>query len=208
MSWNLNNKQPEYHLVGSLTDELTKIFGLEVTYIKTDRQNRDEVLGDIINMSSKKDNTYKIYMYPENTASFNNRGDLLSKFGLMNFDTINLFVSSLEMQKVYSVDAVFSAVGDLILLPSDKILEITSIEHQVPGLNNLYTYGNQKNVYLLRCTHYTYNMDNIEQVDSGDIQVPNLDALFDISHQDEVKTLQDNNNPVIKERDSVFGDLG
>lgn len=208
MAWNLNmENKADYNLSGRLTDEVTKIFGLEVNYISTDKSNNDKVLGDIISFSSSSSRTHRVYVYPENTAAFDGTGDMLSKFGLANFNSINLFISAIEMRKIYESDEIFQSVGDLLVLPSSKMLEITFIEHQVPGLNNLYTYGNNKNVYLLKCAPYQFNYDNVDVSEVHPI-IPNLDELFDIGHKEEQKADQNAASVLFKGKDPIFGDLG
>ena len=114
-------------------------------------------------------------------------------------------------------------VGDLILLPSGKYLEITSIEHQVPGINNQFVKNYSKNVFLVRCKTYSYNHDesptqsdldeNIILNDKGLEQVFGIigtDIDSPTEHGKETKETirqKQEDSPLVKNVDAIFGYL-
>lgn len=213
MGWNLNNKHNEYQLFGTLSAEVIDMYGFELTYIKTTRLGHDKVLDDIVNYGT--DSVFKIFALPENAEMFEERGDILNKFGIFTMDSMNLFVSANSMKRVFENESYIpSAVGDILLLPSGKYIEITSIEHQVPGANNQFVYSNSKNVYMLRCKSFSYNHDNIptlEQVDNQE-STESLDEIFNLvgsteNAKDKIKEEQDKESPLVKGTDSIFGYL-
>ena len=205
MAWNLNNKPNEYNLSGKLTAELINIYGLEVSYVKTEQVNRDIVLGEFTHYRADDSSVFRVNVYPENTAGFDNNNDILSKFGILNFDSINLFISSVSMASIYPSGEYQTAHGDIIALPSGKVFEITEIESQVMGINNMYTYDNQKNVFLLKCKPYNYNRDEIT---TTDINLGSLADAFDMEEFDAEKTAVEEQSTMLDNVDAVFGSLG
>lgn len=208
MAWNLNNQTAEYSLHKNLSSEIIDIFGLTVTYVKTERANPDIIFGEHTHLRADNDSVFNVNVYPENTSGFENQNDLLSKFGLLSFDYVNLFISISSMSIIHTDLQFQKGVGDLIVLPSKKVFEITEIESQVQGMNNLFTTNNQKNLFLLKCKPYHYNNDEINISTSVAPDMPNLDTIFDIPLKNDEKVAQDTNSPVIKNIDPVFGDLG
>lgn len=206
MGYNFNNYSNEYALSGRLTNELINLYGFNVNYIKTIKVNLDRIYGEITNLRADNDSVYNLSVYPENTAGFNDQNDILSKFGIMSFDSINLFVSYSGYSEIYPDDNFKNGVGDLIVLPSKKVFEITEIDNQVAGVNNMFVYNNQKNTYLIKCKPYNFNHDEITITNNVDI--PDFTALFDIANKAADKVEQDAQTTVQKNIDDVWGDLG
>lgn len=224
----LNNKANEYNLYGSMTAELIDIYGFEVTYIKTNKLGKDEVIGDITNFSFN--DSLQIMVMPDNLDGvMEERGDFLNKFGFFTNDGINLYLSADTMKNIVGEDLEFNkCYGDLIKLPSGKFLEIVSVEHQVPGINNQYVYSNIKKVFQFRCKSFNFNFDNLppsapevppsvenqEQGNPGDFFEQNprssIEEIFgiiddannpdkaDVVSITEMKELQEQQSPIIK----------
>ena len=207
MAYNFNNYANEYELHGNVTAEMIDLYGLEVTYIKTEKVNKDTLLSEYGFLRADNTNVYKIYMYPENTQQFNAQNDLLTKFGIIMQDEISLYVSKREFIKVFPSSDFQRGVNDLIMLPSQQIFEISDIEAQVVGVNNMFTYNNTKNVYLVKCKPYNYNYDQIEITDEEDEPI-NFDELFDIPKKEEEKVVQETQSKSVPNLDPIFGDLG
>lgn len=205
MAWNFNNKPIEYALSNKLTAEMIDIYGLEVSYVKTEKVNPDLVLGEFTHLRADDSSVFRVNVYPENTAGFDNNNDILSKFGILNFDSINLFISSVSMNVLYPNGDVQKGHGDVIALPSGKVFEITDIESQVQGINNMYTYSNQKNVYMLKCKPFNYNRDEII---TTDINLASLADAFDLEQEAIDKVAVEQQSTKYHDADDVFGDLG
>lgn len=222
MSWNFNQKPVEYNLYGNLTNELISQFGVLVKYVVTSKVNGDLLLGEFSHISANNDNIYDVYMYPEDTSGYQLANDIMSKFGLLNYDTIKMFISKQSFLQIDSDIDPTKHFGDLVILPSRKVFEITDIEDQVHGINNLFTQSNEKNVYILTLKPYNYNLDEISLSNTTqEEQIPNFDNYFDIPERIEEKIVQDSasdeqstvNIPngegyLIKGLDPIFGDLG
>jgi hypothetical protein len=206
MSYNFNNYSNEYELSGRLTDEMINLYGFNVNYIKTTKVNLDRIYGEITNLRADNTSVYNLSVYPENSAGFNDQNDILSKFGIMSFDSINLFASYTGYSSIYPDDNFKNGVGDLVVLPSKKVFEVTEIENQVAGVNNMFVYANQKNTYILKCRPYNFNHDEITITNNEEI--PDFTALFNIANKTADKVEQDAQSTVQKNIDTVWGDLG
>lgn len=204
--FNFNNNANEYALHGSATAEMIELYGLQVTYIKMTKVNSDRLLSEYQFMRADNDSVYKVMVYPENTGTYNDQNDLLSKFGLLMNDSTPLFISRKYMDIIHEDGNYHHSVGDVIMMPSGQLFEVTELEAQVPGLNNMFTYNNTKNVFLLKTRAYTYNHDQVNITDDPDI--PDFDNLFGIETIAEEKAVQEAESKIVKNLDPVFGDLG
>lgn len=221
MPINFNNNKSEYELFGKMTSELIDSYGVFVTYLKTEFIEVDEVLGDIKSYAVTKPEQVieNIPLLPETPAGFENQDNLLSNFGLINLDSMDFFMSRETLDKIYPNGEFNKMAGDLIVLPSEKIMEITNIKSQTPGANNNFLYRNEKNVYQITCKTYAHKGDEI----SVEVKKPknynnddpsmtenleSLDELFNKLGEEAKKEQQDKQSTVVKNVDSVFGDLG
>jgi hypothetical protein len=206
MGFNFNNYGNEYTLSNNLTSELIDLYGLTVSYIKTEKVGATKTLSEYQFLRANNESVYKINVYPENTAGYDNQTDLLSKFGMLMFDNINMYISRNTFEIVFPNEDFLRAVGDLIVMPSKQIFEIADVEAQVPGLNNMFLFDNQKNVYLLKLKPYNYNQDQINIV--GDEGIPDFSSIFDNQAKIDEKSDQQTESKIVKNMDPVFGDLG
>lgn len=232
----LNNRANEYELYGGMTAELIDIYGFEVAYMKTNKLGKDISIGDITNFSFKE--VLNIMVMSDNLDGvMEERGDFLNKFGFFTNDGINLYISVDTMKNIVGETLEFNkCYGDLIKLPSGKYLEIVSIEHQVPGINNQYVYSNVKKVYMLRCKSFNFNFDTLpgsapsvppnvvdqEQGNPDDFFTQNprspieeIFGIIDSANKDdefiskeEMKTIQDEESPIVKTDDNKDSTLG
>lgn len=225
MAWNLNiaNKQNDYDLYNSITSELIDMYGVTVDYLKVEGQEVDHILNEYTHKKVDNLNTHSMNIMPENAAGFDEGSeDILGKFGFMSQISINFFVSSNNMEIVYDGDTnIPHAVGDLIILPSKKVLEITNIDINVAGVNNMFLHQNTKNVYLIKCKPYAYNQDEISDEiqehiagednivfdPSGEGNIPLLDSIFNMDVNANTKKEVNKQNTLATDYDDIFGDL-
>jgi hypothetical protein len=209
MAWNLNNKTNEYILHRNQSKELIDIYGVQLSYFKITNKGKNTVFQEYTYKESNPNNVFSIMMYPENVEAFDNAGDLFSKFGMQITDTINLIVSTETFKDIYDLTDfknAFQSVGDIIKTPRGKLFEVTGVEDEVPGLSNIFTSNNGKNVLMLKCNIYNYKpSDKVpEIVDPSEYDFSNLDSVFNGQKEEqEVET-----TTYTAPRDSVFGDLG
>jgi len=164
MAWNLNNYSNEYELFNSQTEENISMFGLTVTYIKSEGQNLDNIFGEYSHKKLNQGNVFKdVPVLPENNEDFDMLGNTFSKFGFVQTETFHCYISANEADKLGYTDFRREAVGDLILLPNNKKFEITFVDHEVVGTNNMFPYTNNKNVYMLKTQIWSYNGDDKEE---------------------------------------------
>jgi hypothetical protein len=127
-------------------------------------------------------------------------------------------------------------LGNLVILPNNKIMEITDCQFEVPGVNNLFTYNNYKSVYKFSLRPYNVKLtDELDNVDilhpateeKGSTSYDTLDKYFDelVNNKvevdrgteilDTVQTIDKSgsidvkiNKPIIsREEDDVFGNF-
>ena len=183
MNFNIS-KQPEYELNSNLIEEVIRLYGILVKFLVTEKINEDKaVFGDYSHMKSDNNKIYDIYMLPETTEDWESGGFGMSQFGLMSLENIVLFAAKRSFDPAPdSVEDQHEILGNLIVLPNNRVMEITNVDSTVPGVNNLFTYNDAKSVYKLTCKPHDFKLINeLETVDiSIDPTVPyeTLDVYF------------------------------
>lgn len=221
MNFNLGgteNTSGEYELFRSTTQELINLYGIYSKYIKVDRINQDFVFGEHTHISIDKDKVFEFYMLPGETDNWAGAGDLFSKFGLQNNDSIKMYIGVENMLEIHPniVEKIGKGwdfiVGNLVVLPNNKIMEITSFEHEVEGNNNLFTYDQRKNVYSINLKSYIANHDeyskaqDITDSDTYDYKdFGNLDSIF-ASEVEETEEIERRAKEVPLEDEVIYPD--
>lgn len=166
MNFNFSS-QPDYQLNTSLTEEMINLYGVLTKFLVTEKINRDDnVFGDYSHMKTDNSRIYDIYMLPENSDEWDENNLSLTSFGLVNFANVSLFVSKRSFDAIADLGTI---TGNLIVFPNNKVMEITDVTSTVPGVNNLFTYKDEKSVYKLTCKPYDFKL--INEVDNIDISV-------------------------------------
>lgn len=216
MAWNLNNRPTDYKLSGRVTSELIDMYGLMVRFYKADLVNEDNILNESQNILLSIENSYDIMVMPEHPEAFE-EDDILSKFGMMSMSTTNLFISAKTVDNILeSQNDITQLIGGIVKLPSDKMLEVTNVDIMSDGINNMYAYKNQKNVFTLICKPWSYNIDEIdeaikEEMDFNDENeyVPDMAYVFGIDKTNGESLVQTKAESTIPDDyDPVFGRLG
>lgn len=168
MNFNFNS-QPEYQLNTSLIEEVIKLYGVLVKFLITEKINEDTtVFGDYSHMKSDNNKIYDIYMLPETSEDWDTGGFGMSQFGLMSLENIVLFAAKSSFNDP-NRDEMSEIVGNLLVLPNNRVMEITNVEVTTPGVNNLFTYQDAKSVYALTCKPHDFKL--INELDSVDISI-------------------------------------
>lgn len=190
-------QQSECQLNTSLVEEMIRLYGIQVKFLVTEKINRDDIVfGDHSHLKTDSSKIFDIYVLPESSDDWDTSNFGITSFGLVNFENITLFAakSSFDPRPEDNVDDPHEIVGNLIVLPNNKVMEITSCDTTVPGINNLFTYNDAKSVYKLVCKPYDFKL--INEVDKMDIsQEPGVPYETLNHYFDEligVKTEQDN----------------
>jgi hypothetical protein len=179
MNLNLSRKA-DYDLQARHTNELIKLYGVHVKLLITEKINQDTlVFGDYSHLKTNSTDTYEIYGLPEVMEEWDDVGVNFSEFGLVNTENIRLFFSRKSIDTIFTdIDAnkgFSDIIGNLIVLPNNKIMEISDIEYEVPGINNLFTQADRKNVYKFTLISYANKLVN--EINSTDIVAPDSDAV-------------------------------
>lgn len=155
-------KTPTYNLNSHLIEEVINLYGIDIKFLLVEYINKDEtVFKDFQHIKTDRNKIFDMKALPENTENFDNTSYAFADFGFLDFDNITLFIhvsefdkAKIEMNKI---------VGNIIVLPSNKVMEITDIQFMVPGINNAFTEDNDKSVYRLVCKPYEFK--NIDEID-------------------------------------------
>lgn len=188
---NLNfGAKPDYQLNSGMIKEVINMYGIQVRLILQERVNNDQVVfGDRTHLFSDNENSYEMFMLPENQESLDNLDIQYSQFGMQDMQTCNLFVHRDSFYDLSGVEPINSGsrnysrkmkptvqsqdmhlVGSLVVLPSGKILEITDQTFNVQGINNIYSSKNDKSVYQLTCVQYQHKLyDELDEMDTSTI---------------------------------------
>ena len=172
MNFNFDHS-PEYSLNTSLTEELIKLYGIHCKFLVTEKINMDSVVfGDFSHYKTNNADTIDMFMLPENTDEWENSGMDMS-FGLMEFNNISLFVPRSVIINAVPENQI---VGNLIVLPSGKIIEITNFDLTTPGINNQFTSDVMKSAFKITCK--PYDSSRGDEVDRKDDEQEELDDLL------------------------------
>ncbi len=168
MGFNFNG-QPEYALNTSLIEEIINLYGIETKFLVVQEQNKDtNIFGDFSHLKTNNSDVFDLMMLPENSEDWDTESYNFNDYGLTNFDNIILFAAKSSFTS--SVGDDFKLIfGCLVVLPNQKIMEITDCEPAVAGINNLFTENDAKSVYKL--TLKPHNNKLINEIDNADISV-------------------------------------
>ena len=165
----------EQNLIDDLVIESIKIYGLDVTYISGEFNNRDDVFNE--DDTPLYDEKYEFEVYVKNVDGFEGEGDFLSKFGLEIRDqvTFTVAVRTFERHVTRSNgNKVRPRENDIIWMPlNKKMYRITYVEHE-----SVFYQTGALQVYDIKCELMEFSN---ERFDTG---------IYDIDHYfDDVSTL-------------------
>lgn len=134
------------------------MYGVPIKFIKVQYINKDDVVfGDYSHLKSDKENIYDMFALPENSESFDTTDYNFSEYGFNLFENLAVFITKKAFDDInLSLEKI---VGNLIVFPNNKVQEITNIDWQTPGINNLFTYADQKSVYKLTLVPYQFRLN-------------------------------------------------
>ena len=182
--YNFNiNDNPEYDLNASLIDETINLYGVAVKFLVTTKLNSDDnIFGDYSSIKTDNSKIFEIYALPENAESWDSGGYNFSEFGMLNLDAVAVFVSKNTVENIMELD--FKQMyNNLVVMPNNKVMEVTDVQFEVPGVNNLFTFKNAKSVYKLTLKPYALKLT--DEINKQDISIDDgedystLDNYFD-----------------------------
>lgn len=182
--YNFNtNESAEYDLNTELIDECINLYGVQTKFLVVQKLNSDDtIFGDYSSIKTDNSKIFDVFMMPENSDSWDSGGYNFSEFGMLNNDSCTVFVSKNSVQNIIELD--FKELyGNLAVMPNNKIMEVTDVQFEVPGVNNLFTYSNSKSVYKLTLKPYSAKLtDEINQndvINNDNDDYTSLDNYFD-----------------------------
>lgn len=195
MNLNFYNN-PEYELNRSLITEMISMYGIQVKFVKVKKINEDNLFKDYQHLVADKNDIIEMYALPENTDSFDSNGYQFSSFGFTDLNNLSVFISVESFGDIQFKEI----VGNLIVLPSNKILEITDVTFQVPGINNDFVNNNSRTVYKLTLTPYEFKLtDNLSEIQKPSDDLSPLDTP--------PKSLDDYFEELMKEKEDLETEL-
>lgn len=195
MNLNFYNN-PEYDLNKSLITEMISMYGIQVKFVKVKKINEDNLFKDYQHLVADKNDIIEMYALPENTDSFDSSGYQFNSFGFTDLNNLSVFISVESFGDIQFKEI----VGNLIVLPSNKILEITDVTFQVPGINNDFVNNNSRTVYKLTLTHYEFKLtDNLSEIQKPSDDLSPLDTP--------PKSLDDYFEELMKEKEDLETEL-
>jgi hypothetical protein len=235
MNFNITNK-PDYSLQARHTHEVINLYGVQTKLLLTEKVNYDaSVFGDYQSVKTNKEDTFLVPMMPETSEEYDNIGVNFSEFGMMNVESINMFISRKTVEQVFEdifekenapedeynpdpLSPIKKLQSNLVILPNNRVMEITDVEFMVPGINNLFTEQDIKNVYKLTMKTYDVKLtDDLESINDEDNETvgsyKELDSYFDeltdnhleIDDEAKVQIDEDTEKVVVPPADDVFG---
>lgn len=182
--YNFNtNESAEYDLNTELIDECINLYGVQTKFLVVQKLNSDDtIFGDYSSIKTDNSKIFDVFMMPENSDSWDSGGYNFSEFGMLNNDSCTVFVSKNSVQNIIELD--FKELySNLVVMPNNKIMEVTDVQFEVPGVNNLFTYSNSKSVYKLTLKPYSAKLtDEINQndvINNDNDDYTSLDNYFD-----------------------------
>ena len=180
---NYNNFN-EQNLIDDLVIESIKIYGIDVTYISGEFNNRDEVFNE--DDMPFYDEKYEFEAYVKNVDGFEGEGDFLSKFGLEIRDQVTFTVAIRTFERYVTrtnQNKLRPRENDIIWLPlNQKMYRITYVEHE-----SVFYQTGKLQVYDVKCELMEFSN---ERFDTG---IYEIDHYFDSvkTTSDTVSTLED-----------------
>ena len=187
---------PEYDLNKSLITEMISMYGIQVKFVKVKKINEDNLFKDYQHLVADKNDIIEMYALPENSDSFDSSGYQFNSFGFTDLNNLSVFISVESFGDIQFKEI----VGNLIVLPSNKILEITDVTFQVPGINNDFVNNNSRTVYKLTLTPYEFKLtDNLSEIQKPSDDLSPLDTP--------PKSLDDYFEELMKEKEDLETEL-
>lgn len=197
MNFNFSTK-PDYRLNTGLIDELIKLYGTPVRFIVTEKlmdsyntPNDHEsagVLGSNVvfgDFKTLKTDAYReslefYVLLAENEEYPNGMSFMFNNFGMINDDTLQVFVSLNSLSTLEDSNGNVhpkEIVSNLLLFPNGKLMEITDCQMHVPGVNNKFVYSNMPSCYQLSLKSYSFDRSAVDLKHKNDDRIETLQHL-------------------------------
>lgn len=181
MNFNIS-EDPSYDLNTGLIEEMINLYGVSTKFLVVERINKDDtVFGDFSHIKTDSEKVFEMYMLPEVSEDWDQSDFGFSQFGIVNTENINLFASASIFREIFN-NVNKDILGNLIVLPNNKVMEISHVSFETPGINNLFVYNDAKSVIKLSCKPYDFKLvnevDNVDISVEADVPYETLDTYF------------------------------
>ena len=204
MNFNLDNNFNEYELFNSQTQELINLYGILLKFIKVDRVKNDYIFGESKSIKADGKNIFEMFGLPQEVDNWDGDWVLSSNFGLENQKNIFFVISAADIEKIFpDIQSKNSKgfdfiIGNLIMLPDGKLMEISDFVFEVQGGNNLFPYSNKKNVFGILCKPYYSNHDDLSELQTETIKEEEPEIYESVESLEELFSTEQENNEEIK----------
>lgn len=194
----------EQELIHGWTKEAIQINGEDVFYLQRQIVKEDWLFGE--DPLSHFTNKSKIEMYIEDTERYSGLGDILTEFGAIIKDQVNLHVAQRRFTEETGMK--YPREGDLIYFPFfNRVLwEIKHVEDE----RQFYPLGTLPS-FKLRCNHFELNgetfetgIPDVDQTMTEWSAPTTLQELEDISKSDNQR-IEDEAEAVVIPEDNIWG---
>lgn len=154
MNFNITRK-PEYVLYKSCTREMIDLFGIKCKLALIKKLNISTIVNEWASLMTDAKAVFDITILPETAESFDTMDYQFNNFGFLPSDNISCFIAADDCDAIVRFQDI---IGNLVILPSGKIMEISDANIQAQHTNNLYAYPDDKTVYQLRLVPYEFKL--------------------------------------------------
>lgn len=155
MNFNLSRK-PEYNLIKACTCEMIDLYGVKCKLVLTKKIDVNSIIKEWASVKSDSKAIFDVTLLPEQPEAFDSIDYQFGNFGFMPSDNLSCFISAITLDSIISFK---EAIGNLVVLPSGKVMEIADLNVQTPGqANNLFTYPDDKTVYSIKLVPYEFKL--------------------------------------------------
>lgn len=170
MNFNLTGS-PEVSLFKSVSRELIDIYGIQLKLILTSKLNVSSIGNDWTSIKPDSTKIFELYALPDTSDDFESLNYHFDQMGFNSGKAMTCYVSAPVLDSIVGLNQV---IGNLVVLPSGYVMEITDVDIYVPQVNNLYSENDDKSVYKLRLVQYEFKLHD-QITDSDMIGKPKID---------------------------------
>ena len=155
MNFNLS-RRPEYQLLSACTREMIDLYGIKCKLALVKKVDLNAIVDEWSSIKTDGTAIFDITILPEQPEAFDSMDYQFNNFGFVPSDNVTCFISATALDEIISFK---EAIGNLVVLPSGKVMEISDLNIQTPGqAGNLFAYPDDKAVYQMRLVPYEFRL--------------------------------------------------
>lgn len=200
MNFNFSQK-PDYALNTSMIDEMIRLYGTLVKFVLMDKiqdfgphenqKTENSIFNDFKTLKTSRGvngaSEYEIWVLPSEGEGFpNGLNFMFGQFGLVNEDTLQVFVSTKSLTFLGERGIIHpkNVISNVLIFPNGKIMEITDCQSHVPGVNNKFLYSDMPSCYQLSLKSHNFDRSAVSEAiyDQGTmrgVETSGIDRFFE-----------------------------